>query len=79
MTKLRRIAVFCVGLAMAAAGLVATSAAQPVGKPLPAPPITINFGSNQNVLDLKPALTPDRAPGSTETDGSSWYFVQVTN
>ena len=79
MTKLRRIAVFCVGLAMAAAGLVATSAAQPVGKPLPAPPITINFGSNQNVLDLKPALTPDRAPSSMETDGSSWYFVQVTN
>ncbi|MEY4966959.1 MAG: hypothetical protein RL274_2542 [Pseudomonadota bacterium] len=79
MTKLRRLAVFCVALAMAAAELVATSAAQPAGKPQPAPPITINFGSNQNVLDLKPALTPDRAPGSTETDGSSWYFVQVTN
>jgi len=79
MTKLRRIAVFCAALMMAAGGLAASGFAQPAGKPQPAPPVTINFGSNQNVLDLKPALVPDHAPGSAEADGSSWYFVQVTN
>ena len=40
---------------------------------------TINFGSNQNVLDLKAALAPYRAPGGPEADKSVWYIVQVTN
>ncbi|HWM60534.1 MAG TPA: hypothetical protein VNN98_00205, partial [Rhizomicrobium sp.] len=40
----------------------------------------VNFGKADNVLDLKPALSPYRAPGGTaEADGSSWYIVQVSN
>lgn len=42
-------------------------------------PAQINFGSAENVLDLKPALSPYRAPGGTEADGSAWYIVQVSN
>ena len=41
---------------------------------------SVNFGSSENVLELKNALSPYRAPGGTaESDGSSWYIVQVTN
>jgi diguanylate cyclase (GGDEF)-like protein/PAS domain S-box-containing protein len=41
---------------------------------------SVNFGSSENVLELKNALSPYRAPGGTaEPDGSSWYIVQVTN
>ena len=40
----------------------------------------VNFGKPDNVLELKPALSPYRAPGGgTEADGSSWYIVQVSN
>ena len=40
----------------------------------------VNFGSSENVLELKNSLLPYRAPGGTaEPDGSSWYIVQVTN
>src|SRR5579863_1732194 len=40
----------------------------------------VNFGSSANVLELKNALSPYRAPGgAAEPDGSSWYIVQVTN
>src|SRR5476651_2198075 len=40
----------------------------------------VNFGKTDNVLDLKPFLSPYRAPGGgTEADGSSWYIVQVSN
>ncbi len=39
----------------------------------------VNFASAENVLDLKPALSPYRAPGGTEADGSAWYIVQVSN
>lgn len=73
MTLLRRIVLFCVALLMVA--VVAPLRAQPAGKP----PALINFGSNQNVLDLKAALAPYRAPGGPEADGSVWYIVQVTN
>lgn len=45
-----------------------------------AQPPLINFGSAANVLELKGALSPYRAPGGqAEADGSSWYIVQVTN
>src|SRR5215469_14031376 len=44
------------------------------------PSNTVNFGSGENVLELKNALSPYRAPGgSAEPDGSSWYIVQVSN
>jgi diguanylate cyclase (GGDEF)-like protein/PAS domain S-box-containing protein len=40
----------------------------------------VNFGSSDNVLELKGALSPYRAPGGTaEPDGSAWYIVQVSN
>jgi diguanylate cyclase (GGDEF)-like protein len=43
-------------------------------------PAQVNFGSSENVLELKSALLPYRAPGGTaEHDGSSWYIVQVSN
>ncbi len=55
--------------------LVMTGAAHAADKPA-----LINFGSLENVLELKPALSPYRAPGGgTEADGSSWYIVQVSN
>jgi diguanylate cyclase (GGDEF)-like protein len=45
-----------------------------------AEPAQVNFGKTDNVLDLKPFLSPYRAPGGgTEADGSSWYIVQVSN
>ena len=46
----------------------------------PAPSNQVNFGKPDNVLDIKPFLSPYRAPGGgTEADGSSWYIVQVSN
>jgi diguanylate cyclase (GGDEF)-like protein/PAS domain S-box-containing protein len=39
----------------------------------------INFAAPDNVIELKPALAPYRAPGGAEADGSQWYIVQVTN
>ncbi len=43
-------------------------------------PNPVNFGSNENMLELKSALSPYRAPGgAAEPDGSSWYIVQVSN
>ena len=43
-------------------------------------PVQVNFSSSENVLELKNALLPYRAPGGTaEPDGSSWYIVQVSN
>lgn len=72
MTRLRRIAVFCFALAALVTGASAQDAKPPAAPPAPPP---INFGSNQNVLDLKSSLIIDRA----EEDGSRWYFVQVTN
>ena len=72
MTRLRRIAVFCFALAALATGASAQGEKPPAATPAPPP---INFGSNQNVLDLKSSLIIDRAEG----DDSRWYFVQVTN
>src|SRR6201996_1418164 len=70
MNIFRRLAVsLCVLL------LTATLAARAADKPAN----TINFGSSENVLELKNALSPYRAPGGTEADGSSWYIVQVSN
>lgn len=74
MTILRRITLFCAAL-LAVIAAVAPLQAQSDGKP----PALINFGSNQNVLDLKAALAPYRAPGGPEADKSVWYIVQVTN
>src|SRR5258705_4821008 len=50
------------------------------GAVLAAEPAQVNFGKPDNVLDIKPFLSPYRAPGGgTESDGSSWYIVQVSN
>src|SRR5471032_209574 len=69
MNRFRRFAYICFALVLAAtANAFAAQANQ------------INFGKADNVLDLKPALSPYRAPGGTaEADGSSWYIVQVSN
>ena len=68
----RRFMLVCAALLLVVAGVRAAD------KPPQAP--QINFGSTENMLDLKPALSPYRAPGGgTEADGSSWYIVQVTN
>src|SRR4051812_22894327 len=75
MTKFRRIAWICAALFVAAL-LPHLTPALAADKP----PAQINFGKSDNVLDLKPALSPYRAPGGTaEADGSSWYIVQVSN
>lgn len=75
MTKLCRIVLFCAALAMAALAAVGAVQAQQGAKPAP----HINFGGGENVLDLKAALAPYRAPAGPEADGSVWYIVQVTN
>ncbi|HEY1876813.1 MAG TPA: hypothetical protein VGG66_05060, partial [Rhizomicrobium sp.] len=71
MNILRRLAICLVVLCLTAA--VCARAADSRANP-------VNFGSSENVLELKDALSPYRAPGGTaEPDGSSWYIVQVTN
>jgi hypothetical protein len=40
---------------------------------------TVDFSSQQEVVELKAALTPYHAPGVPETDGSRWYAVTITN
>ncbi len=73
MTRFRRIVFFCAALTAAFVGMPAVAADKPQGD-------LVNFGRSDNVLDLKPALAPYRAPGGgTEADGSSWYIVQVSN
>ncbi|HEY4275701.1 MAG TPA: EAL domain-containing protein [Rhizomicrobium sp.] len=42
-------------------------------------PHAVNFGSDDNVINLKPELTPYRAPNGPEADGSAWYMLAVTN
>jgi diguanylate cyclase (GGDEF)-like protein len=70
MNTLGRLALNCFALLMALA-LVAGAASSAE---------LVNFGKSDNVLELKPALSPYRAPGGgTEADGSSWYIVQVSN
>ena len=59
-----------IGLFMA--GLCVAWAAAP-------PPVAVDFGSNDNVVNLKPELTPYHSPGGPEADGSVWYMVAVTN
>ena len=75
MTKLYRIALFCAALVTAVMTVAGVVQAQQGGASQP----HINFGSSENVLDLKAALAPYRAPGGPEADGSVWYIVQVTN
>jgi len=42
-------------------------------------PRLVDFGAQDNVINLKPALTPYHAPGGPEADGSVWYMVSLTN
>src|SRR5471032_582441 len=73
MKRLRRLVFTCFALVMTA-GVPALAADKPV------PANQVNFGKADNVLELKSALLPYRAPGGTaEADGSSWYIVQVSN
>jgi len=74
MALLRPLLFFCFVLGLAG------GAAHAANKPAEKPPATVNFGSSENVMELKNALSPYRAPGGgTEADGSSWYIVQVSN
>jgi len=78
MKKIRRLLFACVALLTAAPALAAPPAAKPAPQASQAP--QVNFGKTDNVLELKSALSPYKAPGGgTESDGSSWYIVQVTN
>ena len=45
----------------------------------PSTPKPVNFGSAENVIALKGALTSYHAPGGPEADGSSWYMLPVMN
>ncbi len=62
---------FLVLIGLLFAGLGAAWAAQPSA--------VVDFGSNDNVINLKPELTPYHAPGGPEADGSVWYMAVVTN
>jgi len=76
---LRRLLFFCLVLGFAG-GVAQAADKAATGKPAEKPQAVVNFGSNENVLELKGALLPYRAPGGgTEADGSSWYIVQVSN
>ncbi len=44
-----------------------------------APDPQVNFGGPDNLIELKPFLTPYHAPGGPEPDGSVWYMLSVTN
>jgi diguanylate cyclase (GGDEF)-like protein len=67
MNIFRRFALMCLALLAALPALAAE-------------PNLVNFGRTDNVIELKSALSPYRAPGGgTEADGSSWYIVQVSN
>src|SRR4051812_35701130 len=89
MALLRHLFLLCLVLGLAggvAQGADQSAANKPAagkavaGKPAEKPPAVVNFGSSENVLELKNALSPYRAPGGgTEADGSSWYIVQVSN
>jgi diguanylate cyclase (GGDEF)-like protein/PAS domain S-box-containing protein len=75
MKHVRLIAVFCAAFIAAATGFAL--AAGPAKNPA-----QINFGSADNVIALKPALSPYRSqnnPSGVEADGSSWYMLPVTN
>ncbi len=66
MTKLRPFFLMCLLLLMALTPAVSAE--------------LVNFGRPDNVIELKPALSPYSAPGGgPEADGSSWYIVQVSN
>ena len=45
------------------------------------PPHVVDFGADDNVINLKHALTPYHTPGGpeAEADGSVWYMLTVTN
>jgi diguanylate cyclase (GGDEF)-like protein len=58
-------------------GSLAAAWASPAAAP-PAPP-QVNFGSPDNLIELKKSLTPYHAPGGPEADGSVWYMLSVTN
>src|SRR6201995_4589609 len=72
MEKLRHLIFICLALLAAAPAWAADK---------PAPQASqVNFGKTDNVLELKDALSPYKAPGGgAEADGSSWYIVQVSN
>jgi len=72
MNRLRRLAWIACALCLVLFGAVRPACAADAKQ--------VNFGRTDNVLDLKPFLSPYRAPGGgTEADGSSWYIVQVSN
>ena len=68
MTRFLSLLLFCAALLAA-----------PAHAASPGQPPQVNFASRENMLDLKPALSPYRAPGGAEGDGSQWYIVQATN
>src|SRR5690348_16063960 len=59
-------------LGLILAGICASWAAAPAAN-------AVDFGSNDNVINLKPDLTPYHSPGGPEADGSVWYMLAVTN
>ncbi len=72
--RMAALALLCWMLASIGVGL----AADPP-RPTVTPPHQVDFGSTENVIALKSALTPYHAPGGAEKDGSLWYMLAVTN
>ncbi|MCX7280853.1 MAG: hypothetical protein NTX21_04730, partial [Alphaproteobacteria bacterium] len=77
MNKFRRIVFACFVLLAGGPALAAPPVAKPASQENQAP--QVNFGKTENVLELKSALLPYKAPGGAEDDGSRWYIVQVSN
>ena len=63
MKKLRRFIAVCFALVLGATAFAAAPQAGQANQ--------VNFGKADNVLDLKPALSPYRAPGGTAAASSS--------
>ena len=62
--------VLCSHCLLDAAGLAGRVLPRAWRAPAVTPPHQVNFGASDNVIALKPALTPYHAPGGAETDGS---------
>src|SRR3569833_290447 len=67
MGKRLLLALFC---CLAVSGIAAAWAAAPA---------QVNFGSSDNLIELKESLTPYHAPGGPEADVSVWYMLSVSN
>ena len=80
MIRPQSIALFClVALLGLGAMLAQPLRAAPASQSPAAQSPQIDFGDDDNVIELKRLMSPYRAPGGAEADGSLWYMLNVSN